>query len=131
MKRRNKSPIKQVTDSIEDYYATRSLKTLGMTDDQLSHCRFVPRHMDTRFGSWAFTWPLHLPSDIEQKAIPFLKPYLTYRWVTRDAPSNHHSIADAWEELAHPVAPIECYGTLRRSLDHNRIGPFLSSCRTE
>ncbi|UGV27682.1 hypothetical protein E0H22_19560 [Rhodopseudomonas boonkerdii] len=104
MKRRNQSPSKQFTDSIEEYYATKILKALGMTDDQLSQCRFLPKHMDTRFDRWAFTWAANLPSAIEQNAIPFLKPYLTYRWVTQDAPPEHHSIADAWEELSQLAA---------------------------
>lgn len=97
--RRKTDDLKHFTSSIEDFYATRRLKKLGITDEQLSLCRFLTKN-GRDFDEWSFTWNPSLPKAIERAAIPFFKPYLTYRWVTEDAPSGHSSLCDAWRELA-------------------------------
>jgi hypothetical protein len=91
---------KRFTPTIEDFYAARSLNALGVTNEQLSNCQFLPKYSTFPFDEWPFSLDRTIPAAILTNAMPFIRPYLVYRWVTRDAPRGDAHLPAAWAELA-------------------------------
>jgi hypothetical protein len=71
---------------LEAFPATKKLRELGFTDEQLTSSRFSRKYLGYPFDEWPFTWPDDAPVEGNPMSLIHLKSYLAYRHALIDGP---------------------------------------------